>query len=108
MGLLFGSLLGGFIGDKFGRKMANFLALAAIVPFTIGAGHVHSYEGSINIMNPNFISPCTMLKKHPVLILHSEKQIRFIQMASNQTHNEYATVTNIRLHWTVHVQHIAE
>ena len=39
MGLLFGSLLGGFIGDKFGRKTANFLALAAIVPFTIGAGH---------------------------------------------------------------------
>ena len=54
MGLLFGSLLGGFIGDKFGRKTANFLALAAIVPFTIGAGHVQSYEG-INIMNPNFI-----------------------------------------------------
>ena len=59
-------------------------------------------------MNPNFISACTMLKKHPVLILHYEKQIRLIQIASNQTHNEYATVTNIKLHWIINVQHIAK
>ena len=70
MGLLFGSLLGGFIGDKFGRKTANFLALAAIVPFTIGAGHVHSYEGSINIMNPNFIVSNFIMCRNTYLLQH--------------------------------------
>ena len=45
IGLLFGSLVGGFIGDKFGRKRANFLALATMIPLIIGAGHVQSYEG---------------------------------------------------------------
>ena len=46
IGLLFGSLVGGFIGDKFGRKRANFLALATMIPLIIGAGHVQSYEGT--------------------------------------------------------------
>ena len=43
IGLLFGSLIGGRIGDQFGRKKACFGAIAAIVPTTIIAGHVESY-----------------------------------------------------------------
>lgn len=43
LGLLFGSLAGGRIGDKFGRKRACFLAIASIVPSTIIAGFVQSY-----------------------------------------------------------------
>ena len=45
IGLLFGSLIGGFVGDRFGRKKAIFLAVAIIIPITIGAGHVGKYEG---------------------------------------------------------------
>jgi OCT family organic cation transporter-like MFS transporter 4/5 len=45
IGLLFGSLIGGQIGDRFGRKMSCFAAIAIIVPMTIGAGHVESYNG---------------------------------------------------------------
>ena len=43
IGLLFGSLIGGRIGDQFGRKKACFGAIALIVPTTIIAGHVESY-----------------------------------------------------------------
>ena len=48
IGLLFGSLIGGFVGDRFGRKKAIFLAVAIIIPITIGAGHVGKYEGKSN------------------------------------------------------------
>ena len=85
MGLLFGSLLGGFIGDKFGRKTANFLALAAIVPFTIGAGHVHSYEGSINIMNPNFIVSNFIMCRNTYLLQHMHVYI-FLQWLVYQSY----------------------
>ena len=43
IGLLFGSLIGGRLGDQFGRKKACFGAIATIVPVTIIAGHVESY-----------------------------------------------------------------
>ena len=46
IGLLFGSLSGGILGDKFGRKKACFGAIALIVPVTIAAGHVQSYIGN--------------------------------------------------------------
>ena len=46
LGLLFGSLIGGVLGDTFGRKKACFLAMALIVPVTVGAGHVQSYNGN--------------------------------------------------------------
>ena len=45
LGLLFGSLLGGRLGDQFGRKKACFLALSLIVPITIIAGLANSYTG---------------------------------------------------------------
>ena len=45
LGLLFGSLLGGRLGDQFGRKKACFLAITLIVPVTITAGRVNSYNG---------------------------------------------------------------
>ena len=47
IGLLFGSLSGGVIGDKFGRKKACFAAISLVVPVTIGAGHVQSYTGEV-------------------------------------------------------------
>ena len=51
IGLLFGSLIGGFVGDRFGRKKAIFLAVAIIIPITIGAGHVGKYEGKYSNLN---------------------------------------------------------
>ena len=45
LGLLFGSLIGGRLGDQIGRKRACFLAIALIVPVTISAGYVESYNG---------------------------------------------------------------
>ena len=44
LGLLFGSLIGGQIGDRFGRKKALFAAIIVMIPVTISAGHVHSYN----------------------------------------------------------------
>ena len=44
LGLLFGSLIGGRIGDQFGRKKALLASSALIVPVTISAGHVSSYN----------------------------------------------------------------
>ena len=45
LGLLFGSLIGGRLGDQFGRKKAFIMAISLTVPVTILAGHVNSFEG---------------------------------------------------------------
>ena len=43
LGLLFGSIIGGWLGDKFGRKKATFLALLIMAPSVILTGFVNSY-----------------------------------------------------------------
>ena len=44
LGLLFGSMVGGWIGDRFGLKKASFLPYLIWVPTVIGAGFVNSFE----------------------------------------------------------------
>ena len=41
--LLFGSLIGGKLGDKFGRMKMFFIANAINVPVVIGLGYVQNY-----------------------------------------------------------------
>eukprot|EP00096_Caligus_rogercresseyi_P007289 TRINITY_DN25112_c0_g1_i1.p1 TRINITY_DN25112_c0_g1~~TRINITY_DN25112_c0_g1_i1.p1 ORF type:complete len:424 (+),score=71.20 TRINITY_DN25112_c0_g1_i1:132-1274(+) len=43
MGLMFGSLIGGKISDRFGRKKACFLSIAAIAPTITLAGFIPSF-----------------------------------------------------------------
>ena len=43
--LMVGSLIGGRIGDKFGRKKAFFCATAVSIPALIGSGYIDSYIG---------------------------------------------------------------
>ena len=44
LGLLFGSMVGGWIGDRFGRKKASFLPSLIWIPTVVGAGFVNSFE----------------------------------------------------------------
>ena len=46
VGLLFGSLAGGPVGDKFGRKKALLLALVIECPSIIIGGFISNYEGT--------------------------------------------------------------
>ena len=45
LGLLFGSIIGGALGDKFGRKKAIFGAIAFTIPVLFGSGFVNDYNG---------------------------------------------------------------
>ena len=42
---IFGAILGGKLGDKFGRKNACFLAIVILAPVVTSAGFVTSYHG---------------------------------------------------------------
>ncbi len=43
LGLLFGSLVGGRIGDKFGRKIALYGSVLCIAPSVIAGGYATNY-----------------------------------------------------------------
>ena len=43
LGLLIGSIVGGRLGDKFGRKNTMLVASFIMVPATLGSGFVPSY-----------------------------------------------------------------
>jgi MFS family permease len=51
VGLLAGSIVGGRLGDLFGRKLTMSIAAGLIIPVTLGAGYVPSYGGKLEISN---------------------------------------------------------
>ena len=44
-GLLVGSLVGGRLGDIFGRKKTGFGSIALTIPVLLGSGYFNSYSG---------------------------------------------------------------
>ena len=48
--LLFGSLIGGRLGDQFGRKKMFFASTAVTVPIVIGLGYVQNYESMFQFL----------------------------------------------------------
>ena len=81
LGLLFGSLFGGRVGDQFGRKKAFFFAASLMSVLLIGAGFVNSYareyeikydyQSTYNSQVTDFLTAfCLLQSNHVLQILH--------------------------------------